>query len=120
MVEVDPETGEIGLVRYVAVDDVGNVINPMIVDGQVQGGITHGIAQALWEEAVYDENGQLVTGALLDYAVPKAHMLISYDLGSDRDPLSPQPAGGQGGWGDRRNRIAGGHGQCRTGRPQTF
>ncbi len=59
MVEIDPETGAVTLARYVCVDDVGNVINPMIVDGQVHGGLAQGIGQALWEEAVYDDDGQL-------------------------------------------------------------
>ncbi|MEE8277933.1 MAG: xanthine dehydrogenase family protein molybdopterin-binding subunit, partial [Thermoanaerobaculia bacterium] len=72
VVEIDPETGEIEILRYIAVDDCGNQINPMIVAGQVHGGIAFGIGQALWENAVYDENGQLVTATLLDYAVPKA------------------------------------------------
>ena len=72
VVEVDAETGESTLRRYVAVDDVGNVINPMIVDGQVHGGIAQGVAQALWEGAVYDEQGELQTASLMEYAVPKA------------------------------------------------
>jgi carbon-monoxide dehydrogenase large subunit len=71
-VEVDPDTGEVKILRYVAVDDVGVVINPMIVDGQVHGGVAQGIGQALYEHAVYDENGQLVTGSMVDYAVPNA------------------------------------------------
>ena len=66
VVEVDTETGAVDLVRYVAIDDVGNVINPMIVDGQVHGGLAQGIAQALWEEAVYDEDGNLLTGSLVE------------------------------------------------------
>ncbi|MDA2925516.1 molybdopterin-dependent oxidoreductase, partial [Acidobacteria bacterium AH-259-L09] len=96
VVEVDPETGEIKLLRYVAVDDVGNVINPMIVDGQLHGGITHGIAQALWEEAIYDDNGQLLTGELLDYAVPKPHMLVSFELDRTVTPCPHNPLGVKG------------------------
>ncbi|MDA2932933.1 molybdopterin-dependent oxidoreductase [Acidobacteria bacterium AH-259-D05] len=96
VVEVDPETGDIKLVRYIAVDDVGNVINPMIVEGQIHGGITHGMAQALWENAVYDENGQLITGEFLDYAIPKAHMLISYDLDRTVTPCPHNPLGVKG------------------------
>ena len=71
VVEVDRETGAVELKRYVAVDDCGNVINPLIVDGQVHGGIAQGLAQALYEEVVYDAHGQLVTGSLMDYAVPR-------------------------------------------------
>src|SRR5512135_1236208 len=67
VVEVDRDTGAVELKRYIAVDDVGKVINPMIVEGQVHGGIVQGLGQALWEGAVYDENGQLLTGSLMDY-----------------------------------------------------
>src|SRR5207245_3855058 len=73
--EIDNETGQIKIRRYVAVDDCGNILNPLIVDGQVHGGVAQGLGQALWEQAVYDENGQLVTGELMDYAVPRAHMM---------------------------------------------
>ena len=66
VVEVDGETGAVKLQRYLAVDDCGNVINPLIVDGQVHGGIAQGLAQALYEEVVYDENGQLLSGSLMD------------------------------------------------------
>jgi CO/xanthine dehydrogenase Mo-binding subunit len=76
VVEVDGDTGHVKILRYIAVDDVGNVINPMIVDGMVHGGIAQGVAQALWEGAVYDEeSGQLVSGSMMDYALPKADML---------------------------------------------
>src|SRR3989440_2127075 len=80
VVEIDPETGEGDLRRYVAVDDVGRVINPPIGDGQVHGGIAQGVAQALWEGAVYDENGQLQTSSLMDYAVPKAEFLPAFEV----------------------------------------
>ncbi|MFQ5930481.1 MAG: molybdopterin cofactor-binding domain-containing protein, partial [Acidobacteriota bacterium] len=79
-----------------AVDDVGNVINPMIVDGQLHGGIAHGLGQALWEEAIYDDNGQLVTGELLDYAVPKPHMLVSFELDRTVTPCPHNPLGVKG------------------------
>ena len=72
VVEVDPETGHIEVTRYVAVDDCGPQINPMIVEGQVHGGVVQGIGPVLWEGAVYDENGQLLTGSMLDYAIPRA------------------------------------------------
>src|SRR5262249_7809700 len=65
--EADTEPGAVDLLRYVAVDDVGTVVNPLIVDGQVHGGITQGVAQALWEEAVYDDDGNLVNHSMLDY-----------------------------------------------------
>jgi carbon-monoxide dehydrogenase large subunit len=80
VVEVEAETGRVDIKRYVAVDDVGNVINPLIVDGQVQGGIVQGIGQALWEGAVYDENGQLLTGTLSDYAIPHADHFPMFEL----------------------------------------
>ena len=72
IVEIDEETGAVELVRYVAVDDVGKKINPMIVDGQLHGGIAQGVGQALWEGAIYDDDGQLLTGSMLDYAMPRA------------------------------------------------
>ncbi|CAN5785989.1 molybdopterin-dependent oxidoreductase [soil metagenome] len=80
VVEVDADTGKVDLKRYVAVDDVGNVINPLIVDGQVQGGIVQGIGQALYEGAVYDDDGQLVTGTLMDYAIPHASQMVNMEL----------------------------------------
>jgi carbon-monoxide dehydrogenase large subunit len=96
VVEIDRETGEVELVRYVAVDDVGNVINPMIVDGQLHGGIAQGVGQALWEEGVYDEGGQLLTATLLDYAVPRAHRLPSYELDRTVTPCPHNPLGVKG------------------------
>jgi carbon-monoxide dehydrogenase large subunit len=96
VVEVDPETGEVRLVRYVAVDDVGNVINPLIVDGQIHGGLAQGIGQALWEEAVYDDSGQLLTATLLDYALPRAHNLPSFELDRTVTPCPHNPLGVKG------------------------
>ena len=72
VVEVDPETGTVRILKYVAVDDCGTMINPMVVEGQIHGGIAHGISNALLEEIVYDGAGQLVTGTLMDYALPRA------------------------------------------------
>jgi carbon-monoxide dehydrogenase large subunit len=95
-VEVNKETGAVALTRYVAVDDVGRQINPMIVDGQIHGGITQGVAQALWEGAAYDANGQLVTGSLMDYAVPKASALPAYELGRTETPTPVNPLGVKG------------------------
>ena len=96
VVEVDPDTGEVDLRRYVAVDDVGKVINPMIVDGMVHGGVAQGIGQALTEEAVYDESGQLVTGSMMDYAVPKAEDIPSFELERTETPSTTNPLGVKG------------------------
>ncbi len=96
VVEVDTETGAIEVVRYVAVDDVGNVINPMIVEGQVHGGLAQGIGQALWEQAVYDETGQLVTGSLMDYALPRSHRLPSFETDRTVTPCPHNPLGVKG------------------------
>ncbi|MBI4279494.1 MAG: molybdopterin-dependent oxidoreductase [Armatimonadetes bacterium] len=96
VVEVDPETGRVELKRYVAVDDVGKVINPLIVDGQVHGGIVQGVGQALWEGAVYDANGQLVTGSMMDYAVPRAAWFPTLEV-ARTETLSPvNPLGVKG------------------------
>lgn len=95
-VEVDTETGETKITRYVAVDDCGNVINPMIVDGQVHGGVAQGVAQALWEEVVYDENGQLLTGTLMDYGVPFSSDLPMFETGATITPSPVNPLGVKG------------------------
>ncbi|MFN4293802.1 MAG: xanthine dehydrogenase family protein molybdopterin-binding subunit [Thermoflexales bacterium] len=98
MVEVDPETGAVQILKYVAVDDVGNVINPMIVDGQLHGGIVQGVGQALTEGAVYDENGQLLTGTLTEYAIPKASLMpkIIQDRTVTPTPVNPLGIKGAG------------------------
>ena len=96
VVEVDADTGEVTLERYVAVDDVGKVINPMIVDGQVHGGIAQGIAQALWEGAVYDENGQLQTPSLKEYAIPKADFFPPFEVERTETPTDVNPLGVKG------------------------
>jgi len=93
VVEVDVETGQTTLLRYVAVDDVGYVINPMIVDGQLHGGIAQGAAQALWEHAIYDDKGQLLTGSLMDYGIPKADQLPMFE--TDRT-VTPSPVNALG------------------------
>jgi carbon-monoxide dehydrogenase large subunit len=79
IVDVDPETGKVDVVRWVAVDDCGPAVNPMLIDGQVHGGITHGIGQALYEQIVYDERGQLITGTFLDYALPTAEEVPNFE-----------------------------------------
>jgi aerobic carbon-monoxide dehydrogenase large subunit len=96
VVEVDPETGVIKLRRYIAVDDCGRVINPLLVDGQIHGGLAQGIAQALYEEAVYDENGQLVSGSLMDYAIPKADDLVNFELDRTETPSPVNALGVKG------------------------
>jgi carbon-monoxide dehydrogenase large subunit len=96
-VEIDPETGVTTVVNFTAVDDFGNVINPMIVEGQVQGGIAQGIGQALLEHGVYDkESGQLITGSYMDYAMPRADDLPSYKLGFTVTPCPSNPLGMKG------------------------
>lgn len=96
VVEVDVETGDTRLVRYLAVDEVGNVINPLIVDGQVHGGIAQGVAQALYEEAVYDEAGNLATGSMVNYLVPSAAELPSFELDRVAAPSPTNPMGVKG------------------------
>ena len=95
-VEVDGETGEVKIEKYVAVDDCGNVINPMIVEGQIHGGIAQGIGQAMWEELIYDDEGQLATGTLMDYAMPKAHFFPEFTLDRTVTPSPVNPMGVKG------------------------
>ena len=96
VVEIETETGEIKIVRYIAVDDCGRVINPMLVEGQVQGGIAQGIGQALYEQVVFDESGQLLTGSLMDYVVPKAGQLPRYECSRTETPTAVNPLGVKG------------------------
>jgi carbon-monoxide dehydrogenase large subunit len=94
--EVDRDTGTIAIKRYVAVDDCGRILNPLIVDGQVHGGVAQGLGQALWEQAVYDENGQLLTGELTDYVVPRAPMMPWIESGHTVTPSPVNPLGVKG------------------------
>ncbi|MFN8225072.1 MAG: xanthine dehydrogenase family protein molybdopterin-binding subunit [Gaiellales bacterium] len=96
VVEVDTETGDARLVRYVAVDDIGKVVNPLIADGQVHGGITQGIATALYEEGAYDADGNLQTSNLVSYLVPSAAELPSYELDRTESPSPTNPLGVKG------------------------
>ena len=96
VVEVDTQSGEVEILRYIAVDDCGKVINPLIVDGQVQGGIAQGLGQALLEEVVYDEDGQLVTGSLMDYAVARAEDLPPLEFARTETPSPVNPMGVKG------------------------
>jgi carbon-monoxide dehydrogenase large subunit len=96
VVEIDEMTGETRLARYVAIDDVGNVINPMIVDGMVHGGIAQGVGQALQECAVYSDDGQLLTGSMMDYAVPTAEDFPSFEVGRTVTPTTVNALGAKG------------------------
>jgi carbon-monoxide dehydrogenase large subunit len=96
VVEVDEDTGHVDLVRYVAVDDVGKKINPLIVDGQLHGGIVQGVGQALWEQAVYADDGQLLSGSMLDYALPRASWLPEIELDETVTPSPVNPIGVKG------------------------
>jgi carbon-monoxide dehydrogenase large subunit len=96
VVEVDEATGHVDLVKYIAVDDVGNKINPMIVDGQLHGGIAQGVGQALWEGAVYADDGQLLSGSMLDYALPRASWFPQLELDETVTPSPVNPIGVKG------------------------
>lgn len=96
LVEVDPETGDVDLLEYWATDDCGNVINPMIVDGQVHGGIAQGVAQALFEEAIYDDVGNLLTASMVDYPLPAAENLPMFSLDRTVTPTDVNPLGVKG------------------------
>ena len=95
-VEIDRETGEVSIVRYIAVDDCGHQVNPLLVEGQVQGGIAHSIGQSLFERTVYDENGQLLTGEFMDYPMPRAKDIPDYLMGSTVTPSPSNPMGIKG------------------------
>ena len=93
VVEVDKDTGKVSIKRFVACDDVGNVINPMIVDGQIQGGVVQGIGQALLEGVAYDENGQMITGSYMDYAMPRADDVPFIETDRTTTPCPHNPLG---------------------------
>jgi aerobic carbon-monoxide dehydrogenase large subunit len=96
VVEVDGQSGEVKFVKYLAVDDCGRLINPMIAEGQIHGGIAQGLSQALFEEVVYDERGQLLTGTLMDYAIPHAEQVPHYQLDHTVTPTTVNPLGVKG------------------------
>jgi aerobic carbon-monoxide dehydrogenase large subunit len=96
LVEVDPDTGNVEILEYHGVDDCGHVINPMIVSGQIHGGIAQGIGQAMFEEAIYDSDGNMLTGSLLDYPLPTAADLPSFDLSRTVTPTPVNPMGVKG------------------------
>lgn len=95
-VEIDRATGEVSVQKYYAVDDVGNVINPMLVDGQIVGGIAQGIGQALWEYGAYNERGQLLSGTFMDYAMPRADVLPAIHTARTVTPSPHNPLGVKG------------------------
>ena len=94
--EVDRETGQIEIKRYVAVDDIGNQLNPLLVDGQLHGGAAQGLGQALWEQAVYDDDGQLITGSFMDYVMPRASMMPWIESSHTVTPSPVNPLGVKG------------------------
>ncbi|MDB5041075.1 MAG: xanthine dehydrogenase, molybdenum binding subunit apoprotein [Candidatus Eremiobacteraeota bacterium] len=96
VVEVDAQTGQVEFVKYLAVDDCGRLLNPMIVEGQVHGGIAQGLSQAMFEEVVYNDDGQLLTGTLMDYAIPHAEQVPHYDLDHTVTPTTVNPLGIKG------------------------
>ena len=95
-IEVDPETGNIDIARYTAVNDFGTIINPMLVDGQTHGGVAQGIGQTLLEHTVYDEQGQLLSGSYMDYALPRAHNIPDFAVHSHPVPAKTNPLGVKG------------------------
>ena len=95
-VEVEPDTGNIEVVKYTAVNDFGTIINPMLVDGQTHGGVVQGIGQTLLERVVYDEQGQLLTGSYMDYAMPRAHHTPNFEVFSHPVPATTNPLGVKG------------------------
>jgi carbon-monoxide dehydrogenase large subunit len=96
VVEIGTETGDVGLIDYIAVDDCGVQMNPLIVEGQLHGGIVQGVAQALYEVAAYDDNGQIITPSLMDYLVPSAAEVPSIMLDSTVTPSTSNPLGVKG------------------------
>jgi carbon-monoxide dehydrogenase large subunit len=96
MLEIDRRTGEPKLLKFVAVDDAGNLINPLIVEGQIHGGLAQGIGQAMIEEVVYNEEGQLLTGSFMDYAIPRAQDFPRFELATSVTPTPVNPLGAKG------------------------
>jgi carbon-monoxide dehydrogenase large subunit len=96
-VEIDPQTGEVRILSYLVVEDVGTVVNPLLLKGQVQGGVVQGLGQALMEQVVYDaQSGQLLTGSFMDYAMPRADVLPGIEVLSHPVPTSANPLGAKG------------------------
>ena len=95
-VEIDPETGVTQVINFTAVDDVGRVVNPMIVEGQIQGGVAQGIGQALLEAAIYDKSGQLLSGSMMDYTMPRADNLPNFNVSTENTMCTHNPLGSKG------------------------
>ena len=117
-VEVDPETGIISVVRYIVCDDVGKAVNPMIVRGQVHGGVAQGVGQAMLERTSYDtDSGQLLSGSFMDYALPRAADLPDIEVDLIEVPCLSNPLGVKGRWRGRGCRQPAGNDQRHRGRP---
>jgi carbon-monoxide dehydrogenase large subunit len=95
-VEVDPDTGMVAIVRYTVVDDVGRMVNPLLVKGQIHGGIVQGLGQGLYENLAYDAEGQLLAGTFMDYAMPRADDMPGFDVGAHEVPTQVNPLGAKG------------------------
>ena len=95
-VEIDPDTGHVTLDRYSIVDDFGNLVNPMLVEGQVHGGVVQGVGQALWEQVVYDETGQLLSASFMDYAMPRAKDVPMFSFTTEAVPSTANVLGIKG------------------------
>jgi carbon-monoxide dehydrogenase large subunit len=95
-VEIDPDTGATQVVKYSAVNDFGTVLNPLLVEGQIHGGVVQGLGQVLLEQAVYDADGQLVTGSFMDYAMPRAHDAPMIEVANRPVPTKSNPLGAKG------------------------
>ena len=89
--EIDPETGEIEIIAYVIVDDVGTVLNPLLLKGQIHGGVAQGVGQAVMERVVYDDSGQNLSGSLMDYALPRAGDFCMFEVKSNPVPTEQNP-----------------------------
>jgi carbon-monoxide dehydrogenase large subunit len=96
-VEIDPDTGAVEIARYASIDDAGQAINPLILHGQVHGGIVQGVGQALLEDVVYGDNGQVLSGSFMDYGLPRAHHVPSFDVELTEDPTAGNPLRVKGG-----------------------
>jgi len=117
-VEIDPDTGAISIPRYGSIDDAGQAINPLILHGQVHGGIVQGIGQALVEDVRYDDNGQVLTCSFMDYGIPRAHQVPSFDIALTEDPTKGNPLRVKGGRRSRHHAGAGRGDERHHGRAQ--
>jgi len=95
-VEIDPDTGTVEILKYSVIDDVGTVMNPLLLKGQIQGGIAQGVGQALLEQIIYDDDGQLITGSFMDYAMPRAEHISYMEVKANPVPTKTNPLGVKG------------------------